>query len=130
MSKLEDWLLPLETLPLECDGMTRVVSALLEREGMDHRAFIGKLAVRDVGTIDWHAWIDVGDERIDLRARMWLGDDPRVPHGVFEPTADALYEGQPFDADIDPVVLQILCGKSLEDFPRLAPAAKHTQRPR
>lgn len=100
--------------------MTRVISALLEREGIDHQAFLGTLVVPDVGKIGLHAWIDIdGDpqQRIDLRARMWLGEDPRVPHGVFEPTAAAIYDGQPFDASIDPIVLQILCGKSLDDFP-------------
>ena len=112
--------------------MTRVISALLEREGIDHQAFLGTLEVPDVGEIGLHAWIDLdGDpqQRIDLRARMWLGDDPRVPHGVFEPTPAAVYKGRPFDASIESVVLEILCGKSLDDFPRIGSGPKGSPRP-
>lgn len=129
---LQDWLSPLDTLPLECDGMTRVISALLEREGIDHQAYMGSLVVPHVGRIGLHAWIDVeGDpvQRIDLRARMWLGEDARVPHGVFEPSPAAVYDGHPFEAYMDPIVLQILCGKSLDDFDRLAPKIKGLPRP-
>ncbi|HBP6379065.1 TPA: hypothetical protein L6A07_28240 [Pseudomonas aeruginosa] len=32
-----------------------------------------------------HFWIQLADGRvIDYRARMWLGDDAGVPHGVFK----------------------------------------------
>ncbi len=39
--KLFDWLAPLDQLALECDGLTRVVSALLTREGVEHQMHQG-----------------------------------------------------------------------------------------
>lgn len=117
-------------MPLECDGLTRVVCAMLKREGIEHRANAGTLEVAGVGQIGWHAWVDVGDVRIDLRARMWLGDDERVPHGAFEPTSEAIYTGRPWDASLNPIVLEIVCGQKLEDLPRFSVSKSKALRPR
>lgn len=77
------WLAALDALRLECDGMTRVISSLLQRDGVAHAAMVGRLDVDQVGSIALHHWIELPDgRRIDLRARMWLGNDARVPHGV------------------------------------------------
>lgn len=119
--QLQQWLAPLERLPLECDGMTQVVSTLLAREGIAHRAVVGSLAVAGVGTIALHWWIELADGWLcDLRARCWLGDDARVPHGVFEPGTAALYTPrQTCDAVVSPVVFWVLAGAPLEAFGRL-----------
>lgn len=73
---------------LECDGMTRVVSYVLRQHGVAHEACFGTLEIKagspKLRKIDPHWWIDLGGEWIiDYRARMWLGKDKRVPHGVF-----------------------------------------------
>lgn len=76
-----------DPLPLECDGLTRVLHTLLARAGISHTVFIGGVVHHPthVGQ-DPHLWIDLDDgRRLDCRARMWLGDHPDVPHGLFEP---------------------------------------------
>lgn len=66
----------LDPLPLECDGMARVLSTLLTRDDVPHQVAIGSLSVNGVGTIDLHWWIELSDGRVcDLRARMWLGSE-------------------------------------------------------
>jgi hypothetical protein len=79
----------LDSLRLECDGMTRVISTLLNRDGVAHTVRCGR--VRGPGDgIDLHYWVVLTDGRIvDLRARVWLGDD--APHGVFKPDQDYEY---------------------------------------
>ncbi|MDD2223676.1 MAG: hypothetical protein PHF42_09580 [Pseudomonas sp.] len=69
--KLFDWLAPLDQLALECDGLTRVVSALLTREGVEHQMHQGALETPE-GRIGVHCWIRLPDGAIcDFRARMW-----------------------------------------------------------
>jgi hypothetical protein len=49
-----------------------------------------------------HFWIKLPDKRIvDFRVRMWLGDSPDIPHGIFNPTDFPLvvYQGQLVDLD-------------------------------
>ncbi len=51
--------------------------------------------------------IDIEDVRIDYRARMWLGETPDIPHGVFNP-ADyprIYYEGSSMKLGLLPDVL-------------------------
>lgn len=83
-------------LPVECDGMTRIISALLGRASVAHQVITGKLidkggdqplAVREV----LHHWITLADGSIiDVRARMWFGAS--APHGVFFPDQAAPFE--------------------------------------
>lgn len=131
---LGQWLEPIDAMPLECDGATRVISALLQREGLSHTIEVGELVVAGVGRIPLHWWIRLGQQRtagaavvIDYRARMWLGDDSRVPHGVFVPHADAVDfrprgEIPPEDAS-SPMIFWVLAGKALDDFPHLSELA-------
>lgn len=88
--KLADWLAPLDQLALECDGLSRVVAALLSREGIEHQAHQGTLHTPQ-GRIGLHCWVELPDGAIiDFRARMWLGK--QAPHGIFHPDKESRYE--------------------------------------
>lgn len=92
MQQLEQWLAQLDQLPLECDGLTRCISTLMQRDGIEHRVLVGSLAITGVGSIPHHWWIAMPDGTLcDFRARMWLGDDASVPHGLFVPEAHHAY---------------------------------------
>ena len=115
--KLEDWLRPAAGLPLECDGLTNALSALLRRERIGHRVMHGQLEVLGAGTISYHHWIELPDGRtVDFRARMWLSKVADVPHGVFQPNQRQRYRGQAlehaqhFD---DGFLFQVLTGAEL-----------------
>lgn len=88
------------------------------REGIEHVIHIGALEVDGVGRIALHWWIELESGQIcDARARMWLGDDPRVPHGVFEPRAELRYDGKAVKGfDYSPVMFWILTEKPIDDF--------------
>lgn len=87
-----------DSCKLECDGLTRVLTTVLQREGIEHTCMVGSIqhTGRDVG-MSPHFWIELPDMRlIDYRAQMWLGDSPDIPHGIFIPAEFPLivYEGQ------------------------------------
>ncbi len=118
--KLEDWLSPAGGLPLECDGLTNVLSALLRREQIGHRVMHGQLEVLSVGTIPYHHWIELPDGRtVDFRARMWLSKVADETHGVFQPNQRQRYRGkalehaQHFD---DGFLFQVLTGAELSYY--------------
>jgi hypothetical protein len=72
----------------ECDGLTRLVTTVLQWHQIPHTVFKGSVRrKRPDDTPDIvvapHYWVQVGDLFIDYRARMWLGTDGTVPHGVF-----------------------------------------------
>lgn len=121
MKALADWLAPVADLPLECDGLTRVISMLMQREGLAHRVCIGALAIPGVGRIPYHWWIVMPDgQTCDFRARMWLGNAPQVPHGLCSPalhiyTAES--EVEPVSIALPPAIFTILAGKSMDSFP-------------
>lgn len=112
------WLASLDALRLECDGMTRVVSILLQRDGIAHTPIIGRLVVEGVGKIVPHCWIELEDgRRIDMRAKMWLGDDLRVPHGIVPADAPGVdYEGEAFQVAASPVVFWALTDTAPDAF--------------
>lgn len=109
----------LDGLALECDGMARVVSTLLQRERIVHRVLVGRLAIDRVGAIAHHWWVALADGRVlDLRARMWLGSDVAVPHGLFKPAAHQHYQDQ-WSLDLaqtrlSAMVFKLLTGLELE----------------
>lgn len=129
-STLHAWLAPLSALPLECDGLTRVISTLLAREDIDHRVMIGTLSIEGTGRTPMHWWIELAQgELIDFRARMWLGSEDSIPHGVFNKPEHAFYSGQEGSGHLDPTVFFILANQWLDDVPRFQPATS-TARPR
>lgn len=74
------------TLPLECDGMTRVVTFLLTQAKVPHAVKTGYVKKGTDDGIDPHFWVELPDGKIiDYRLQMWLGDAPQIPHGIFNP---------------------------------------------
>lgn len=80
----------LDDSPLECDGLTYAVSFVLHQAGIKHRCVMGFVKDVDTGNcVAPHVWVELADGWIvDFRLRMWLGDEDRVPHGVFHPAAN------------------------------------------
>lgn len=118
--KLFDWLAPLDQLALECDGLTRVVSALLTREGVEHQMHQGALETPE-GRIGVHCWIRLPDGAIcDFRARMWLGED--APHGIFYPDESIHYGSRGELRIIDlknSKIFQFIFGIDINSYPSL-----------
>jgi len=87
-------------LLLECDGLTKAFSTLLQEHAVEHRVYTGTLAHRESGERIVHMWIEVqtsqGCRLVDYRARSWFGTENTIPHGIFDPVdyAQMLYEGE------------------------------------
>ena len=123
---LEGLLRQFDELHLECDGMSRVVSMCLSYLDIEHVIYIGGVVVEGEGAIPHHYWVGLRDGSIcDLRARMWLGSAPAVPHGLFmrQPghkyTASAMMEAIPYSE----VVFWVLAGNNIEHFLQSAKAS-------
>jgi hypothetical protein len=95
-SAIARWLHPLDSLPLECDGMTHVIAVILNRTGISYTVFKGvlhdtSLPLTDSRACIVHFWIGLPDGAVvDYRARMWFGLD--APHGVFTPSVGSRYQ--------------------------------------
>lgn len=95
VADLQAWLDPLDGMAqVECDGMSRVVSHLLAKNGIEFVVASGllvdvqrlqdPLVSRAENCAVTHVWVELGHGFIvDYRARMWMG--PEAQHGVFEP---------------------------------------------
>lgn len=120
LTNLHHWLTPLDSVPLECDGLTRAISILLQRERISHHVCIGALYVHDVGRVDPHWWIQLSDGSVcDFRARMWLGNEHSVPHGVFHPEPQHQYRAcQITEIEVSDWVFEILTLRPLDSYPR------------
>ena len=91
--ELRELLDDLDAAPVECDGMTRLVIGRLAKAGIAYRAYVGSITLGDKA-MSPHWWVEVDGLTIDYRAKMWLGDSPMVPHGVFrQDTCGTRYEG-------------------------------------
>ena len=134
MDDLSRWLEQFDPLPLECDGLTRVISTLLQREGIEHHICIGQLDVAGVGATPLHWWIALPDGRIcDLRARMWLAGSSEAPHGAFiqEPHQNYIEKARPpvQDYRLDPIIFMILAEKPMEQFALVGMPTKRPSSP-
>lgn len=83
---------------MECDGATTAISTFLRDNNVEHVVKSGVVKVtaggRD-GVFAPHFWIEIGPRVIDFRLRMWFGDEPNIPHGVFVPGECGVeYEGE------------------------------------
>lgn len=132
-NNLSQWLSPCDEFRVECDGMTRCISMLLQRQGIDHSIAFGSIDIAGNASQNVHYWIELRHKEnpeqllyIDMRARMWLGDDSEsVPHGVFSDTQKTNYQKRD---DIEPekftrsglgneLMFFILSNTNLNDFP-------------
>lgn len=111
--KVQQLLDPYDSSHTECDGMTRICHTVLTQLGIEHQPMVGTLAVLTrKQLIPLHLWIDLPNGyKIDYRARMWLGDEKGVPHGVFHPQhfPVIVYTGAPIQLQpLPPVLFEIL----------------------
>lgn len=116
---LNSWLSPLDAAKVECDGFARLASTLLAAAGIEYQVFKGALLVHGVGTIQPHWYLQLADGSIcDFRARMWLGNDECVPHGVFHPSKSQSYipHQELHLRSLDGVLFEILSGRPLASF--------------
>lgn len=119
--RLEALLSHLDDKPVECDGMSSLVATLLHRNGIAYQGMCGQIVPKQLGSPIPHVWVEVGELVVDFRARMWMGDLPDVPHGVFlKADHPDLYRGNP--VEIEPLpdflfqILQIPFPKHLKDL--------------
>ena len=102
---------PYDSSQTECDGMVRICCTVLAQHGIEHQPMIGILS-RKQREIDPHFCINLpSGERIDYRAKLWLGNSKEIPHGVFQPSnfSTAIYKGEPVELELlSPVLFKIL----------------------
>lgn len=129
IGRLQSWLDPLNTAHVECDGMSRVISALLARNQVEHTIMAGRLV--DLGPNHCrpelptrsiqHFWIELpSGHLIDYRARMWMGTS--APHGVFLKGEGQFEYRNRTPASLAPLsmrILSIMSGVKLDDYPPL-----------
>jgi hypothetical protein len=99
-----------ENLPLECDGMTRVLSYVLDENHISHKTMQGRVEV-DGEEFEPHWWIDLGNGTIlDYRLRMWFGNKPSVPNGIFSLKANpqVSYTGKQVNVHINEMLFKVL----------------------
>ena len=88
----------------------RIGDATLQVNAKPYQGMLGQLLVAG-RAVSPHYWIEVGIYRVDYRARMWLGTDPEIPHGVFplDGRLSAQYTGSRVQIDpLPPSVYEIL----------------------
>lgn len=70
------------------DVMTSVYHTVLTRENVPHVCMVG-VCRYGAKRLPIHLWIDLQGDlegyRVDYSLRMWLGNSPDIPHGVFRP---------------------------------------------
>lgn len=119
LEELESSLLYLDDCDVECDGMTYAISYLLGKAGIAHARKIGHVECpQTFQVVHPHCWIELdADTVIDFRLRMWLGDEDRIPHGVFRVSEhDIRYTGQIQDRPIPtPAVLALMTNNKLKE---------------
>jgi len=99
-------------LPLECDGLTRVLIYVLNQMRVKHSVYVGTILYGGKKMTP-HFWIKLQDGRIiDYRARMWLGDQKEIPHGVFslKKYPDIVYQGKQIPMKTDSLTFNVLVG--------------------
>lgn len=121
IAAIERSILQLDSLPLDCENLIRVIATLLDRDGVPYKAHQGAMWVKGIGHVEPHCWLVLdGGRTVDFRARLWLGEEERVPHGIFVPTDSQVYTSyKTFNAVVHPVVVFALTGSRLEHFPTL-----------
>ena len=106
--KIEKLTSEYDHLPLECDGMTRVLHYVLEKANIKHKVMYGTIWLGKK-MFEPHFWIELQDKRIvDYRARMWMGE--KAAHGVFKLKDHPLmkYKGRAIQMDVNDMIFKIL----------------------
>ncbi|QOI07880.1 hypothetical protein D5S10_29565 (plasmid) [Pseudomonas savastanoi] len=108
----------LDALGLDCENLVRVIATLLSAKGASYEAHRGSLWVKGIGHVDPHHWIVLSSgETVDFRARLWLGNEAHIPHGVFTPTHAQIYTSHStFSAVVHEVVFFALTGVRICNF--------------
>lgn len=132
--QLQAWLEPLsEAAQVECDGMSRLASHLLHKNGIQHIVAGGLLVdlkrlhdpevSTDEGCGVTHWWLELGYGYIvDFRARMWMG--PEAQHGVFVPDGSRFEYRTERRGMFNPLPEQILdemAGVGVSEWPPFMP---------
>lgn len=131
IERIQAWLDPLDSLPVECDGLTRVITALLTLNGVEHRVMGGHLT--DVSPLNdkdaslgpltgyLHWWVELpSGHLIDYRARMWMGESAQ--HGVFikDPSHFDYLNKEPANMGSYPIhILSCIVERDLSRHPKL-----------
>lgn len=106
--RLSELLDHLDAADLECDGLSRCVTTILHSHSIVHQVMAGTLTVNE-SIIRLHFWVCSGPFVIDYRARMWLGDQSTVPHGIVASEGPWIYRGQPIHmAPLDRKIMAML----------------------
>lgn len=136
VAQLQAWLEPLANqAQVECDGMTRLASHLLHKNGVEHIVAGGvlvdmqRLQDPEVGTEQncgvTHWWLELGFGYIvDFRARMWMG--PEAQHGVFIPAGGRFEYRAERRGQFNPLpepLLDLMAGVCVGDWSPLMPTA-------
>lgn len=87
LEEAEIALLALDDCRIECDNMTWVISYLFNKINLPHKCMSGHVMQSNRKKyITPHYWIELpAGYVVDLRLRMWFGDEDVVPHGIFQP---------------------------------------------
>lgn len=130
-SQIARWLEQFEGIPLECDGMTRVLSTLLAEQSIEHTVVIGSLGTAEAPNQIPHFWIEIGGSHIiDLAAQMWFGE--KAPHGIFPKNGHQMsYRRNDVvdDLAMHPTLFHILAGKRQSEFTPFPADALVNKRP-
>ena len=100
-----------DKLPLECDGMTKVLTYVLKQNKIKHKIYQGQVKYKGKVSIPLHFWIVLNDGQIvDYRLRMWMDNKKKLPHGVFkaEQYPDVKYEGKLVKMEVSDMIFRIL----------------------
>jgi len=102
----------LDSLPLECDGLSRVISHILKKNNITHQTLIGSITIKNEKFCP-HYWIKINNIIIDYRLKLWFGNHPNIPHGIFylKNYKNIKYNGIQTDISINDTIFKFLCQK-------------------
>jgi len=95
---------------LECDGATRDIHYILDKNNINHSVFTGKVEHKGETVIPLHYWIQLPSMQIiDFKARMWVGN--KAPNGLFnDGTTNYNYIGKKINMPMNDMLFMILTG--------------------
>lgn len=104
---IKDIIQPYTSLPLECDGMTKVIHYLLVKNNIPHMVVFGSVRFND-RNLSPHFWITLQDGFvIDYRLRMWLGLN--APQGILKPKKEGVtYFGNHISLQVNDFEFKVL----------------------